>query len=389
MVASVFARRHIDNENVNQPGAFLSNEDLTALTIKFEFNGPLEVGIAAGVERIKDIVTALPVNIVPAHAAAWAIAMAIEEGMTDDKQLCIVGCMAYLIVKFEWYDDDCNINNATVVNIATTYKERIASVTSLASSELAQTAVNILVATKVCFWTTNHHVGQGAFQGYTRKVVMAALGDAAVRDKAVYQVVWTAGHWLSTRGTLKAIGIKNVTSANQMRSFPKAAADIAIRLESFPAGTAAVGLCYVALRRMRHSVFRTILPSIDGIADFLDTVKSIRANPVAFHVGASYLGARDDARRAIVEPEVVAACSAFIHAVGGGDTIKNAKRLLAVGDVRDHPVYVVISQIREAMAKDLGTVEEKVARVLKEGYGTGAFATDIEALSADVSRLLD
>ena len=60
-----------------------------------------------------------------------------------------------------------------------------------------QAALTMIIATKINWWLTNHHTGQGAMSGYALKVFKTVVAGMYNKDQSAWvDIVHTAGHWL-------------------------------------------------------------------------------------------------------------------------------------------------------------------------------------------------
>jgi len=349
----------------------------TQLLAQFEditINGVPEVGIAAGAEKIH--VPSEALYVAGGTKGAIVSAIAVTSGMSPshvDVRKAIIGA-AYFIAKEGWFDARCNVVMTEPPFDPSVTTEVIQEL--MPTPEDCQKGLTLLTATKVNWWQQNHHVGQGGFQGYAHKVVHALFGDAAVKDDTVYQNVWKLGHWADTVGILGKLGVEGL--GNGFASFPAAADDVKLRVKSYPAGTAKVGICVAIVRRAVNGIFSGALPVPPGLAELADMSANIMNNPVAFHVGASFLRRGTGRQSADIDEDLIAWCSAYVHALAKSSTISKAKGLLSVDEIKDHVVYKAITNIQVSLLKSNLTTEEQIEAVRR----TGQFENSIAAAVA-------
>jgi len=109
-------------------------------------------------------------------------------------------------------------------------------------------AVTLILATKLNWWQTNHHTGQGGMSPYIVKVTNVLLPDMDAENKC--ELTHTLGHWASTRACLNILKIRCLAADRMNNVVVKAqnvnvevTDDMLIRVKSMPAGTAKHALC--------------------------------------------------------------------------------------------------------------------------------------------------
>ena len=68
------------------------------------------------------------------------------------------------------------------------------------------------MSTKVNYWLTNHHTGQGKISGYPYKVLNVLYPGKNMIEYT--KLVHAAGHWAGTRVVLQTAGISLIAPSN-------------------------------------------------------------------------------------------------------------------------------------------------------------------------------
>jgi hypothetical protein len=349
--------------------------------VQVSLNGPTETGLAAGLDKIRDTECALPVRCTPRTAAVFALHLGITLACQSDELIKDVAMAAYLIVKNKWWDADSNTRQTGLPKMTTENRDRVRKLLEQLNNADATNGVSLLTATKVSYWITNHHVGQGQFQGFIRKVVSAWYRDNIAKDEGSYNLVWALGHWGSTKGILHKLGVKKLKDVPEMANYPLPSADVTMRIQSFPAGTAKAGVCLAVFRRMFHSVFSPIIPTDPGMLSLFDLVDAIREDPAAYHPGAYHFGAHARKADTDVPEETLEHCAAYIHAVGAKSTLANAKVLPSVGACKDNILYTNLCALMQDLAMTPISSKESIEKIRQAGMIGTSIVETIDQLS--------
>jgi len=164
-----------------------------------------------------------------------------------------------------------------------------------AGIEDIQIGITLGVMTKVTWWQTNHHVGQkiGDFQGSIGKYVgsLAAKLNVTLKTETYRKAIWRLGHMFSTKTVLGIWGI--IRTDKRVEDWISKALspgrDIALRLNSSPAGVAKITDCCVAIRAMSRSAISKMYPFSEEMSELIRASEEITHEPAAYHVGAQYL----------------------------------------------------------------------------------------------------
>ena len=163
-----------------------------------------------------------------------------------------------------------------------------------------QAALTMIIATKINWWLTNHHTGQGAMSGYALKVFNTVVaGMYENKDQSAWvDIVHTAGHWAFTKNCPDALGIRGINLSKGVPVWPhpseyilNKSADMLLRVESTPAGTHKHATLEACLRMvMRHKPF-LLCPGLASTMGAVSIwVKMKKTESLAkLHIGAYYL----------------------------------------------------------------------------------------------------
>jgi hypothetical protein len=95
------------------------------------------------------------------------------------------------------------------------------------------TVITLALATKLNYWTTNHHVGQGGWASYVLKVVRALVPEMA--NDAFKKELHMMCHWFGTHGSLRLFSIYTPVLINTLYPDPKVPVIVTISsLETTP-----------------------------------------------------------------------------------------------------------------------------------------------------------
>ena len=158
-------------------------------------------------------------------------------------------------------------------------------------------ALSLAIATKACWWPTNHHFGGewNKLSGYLQKVFSNKNAIAGVELTSMTDAIYTLGHFYDTRRVLVTASIKGIAklpSKSQIRFND----DSILRFQSMPAGTHRLAVSYKACKCLLGSKLAVYVPSIYDFNILVARRNAVLADPAAHHIGAYYLtgGERED-----------------------------------------------------------------------------------------------
>jgi hypothetical protein len=146
--------------------------------------------------------------------------------------------------------------------------------------------MTLIIATKITWWLTNHHVGQvpNELSSYVGKVAHSMSFTGSVSN--IRTVLWVAGKWTSTVSTLKALGIPDIrdTGDDECRKSIKikASSDMELRINGSPAGTASTVTYHAIGEKAGKMHLGALLPVPAEWPDILRSVNDIKQHPANF-----------------------------------------------------------------------------------------------------------
>ncbi|APG78076.1 hypothetical protein [Wuhan insect virus 15] len=164
-----------------------------------------------------------------------------------------------------------------------------AVVNPLSSVEVADVLIGIL-STKVNWWQTNHHTGQGKIQGYAAKVLTAKWPNQS--QATMTTLFHRMGHWTSTIAVLRLAGIgslKATTTVFTPSITPILSSDVKLRFDSAPAGTHKTAVAKAGAARLVRSAAAVFCPGISEFGVLVGKMRAVMADPARHHIGAAYL----------------------------------------------------------------------------------------------------
>jgi hypothetical protein len=94
---------------------------------------------------------------------------------------------------------------------------------------------------------------------------------------------------------------------------------------------------------------------------------------------------REDAS---VSEELLEYCSAYVHALGAGSTLTNAKILLDANSVKAHNVTVVVKNVMTQIAKSGMKDEERMSRLAEAGAIGDTVSSQVSKLPTNTKLIL-
>lgn len=350
-----------------------------AILLKYPsgFNGPSEVGIAAGSDVISDSLVRLQIGphgsgntgvMVAAFSAHYVAAVHLKVSPFWVK---IAVAAAVFIAKNGVFDKECAIDETVPADFSLTPEVSTTLDDIARDSQWMAKALGVVSATKVNWFQTNHHTGQGRMQGYIRKFVSfidPAIAEGDV-ESSLITLVWAIGHWASTGAVLAALGVKHVKTLISKVPFPKPADDMKLRLASLPAGVAKFGVVKAIFDRIAVSVVAEFLPPCPGVDDVYKIHDTILQHPLAFHIGRHFISRNPVKELPAVPEEVIEYAAAYIHAAHAGTTLARSPGLPVAAMVNTHIVFTITQGVMKSLRASSVNPED-VAKVISSTVGT-------------------
>lgn len=354
----------------------------------FAINGPEDTGIASGIDQSRDPEWALPIGNTPKFAVIWAIHKLVKIGISDETFIRDYAAATGLIVRNRWYDEHSNTKQSGGFEEGPGDRDKVKKLYEGIKAEHGQSGVTVLTATKVNFWLTNHHVGSGRFSGYMKKLMMLKYSENVANDPLVFNAVWALGHWGSSAGILGALGVEGTGTIVGFKKYPSPADDVKMRIESYPAGTARVGVCQAIIKRINTSVFRDVLGAPPGLTSLVTAINQINQHKVKFHPGAYHLTGINERETYVLDEDLVSYCAAYIHAVMGRSTLAAAAVFPSKESVKDHIVYTDLVGLQTATVKDARPFSVKLEILAKRRAGATSFTHALSKMDKSTRETL-
>lgn len=167
-------------------------------------------------------------------------------------------------------------------------------------------AVLIMSASKVNWFQTNHHTGQGKPSGFYAKC-LAVVGIKEANDNDLH-MLWKMCHWASTSAVLRAFKVRGNLIIRQFAEgthipawciptdthadvWPAASRDISLRISSYPSGTALHAIILRSCHAIAGSFYARVVPRdvVTAFRALCVTCDNILNDPCRFHVGSHFL----------------------------------------------------------------------------------------------------
>lgn len=335
-----------------------------------DVDGPTEVGISAGALKTPDDAYRLQVYDEPTQSAAWAYDAAQTSWTENAKRL--FACAAFLCVKGNWmgsymvgrttmYEGHAvkgtGLGPLRAPDDVTSFENKISSTLRNLKTQIS----TIVLATKVNYWQMNHHIGQPEVTGYVKKAIRICFKDEDLAELG--NMCWIAGHWVSTKGFLKSIGVRHVVSKGAQMHFPRPSVDMKLRFNSAPAGTARYGFVNAVIKKLDGTAYPGFLPLMPQFRSCQRFCAQIHNAPAKYHLGAQYLTGRV---RNVVDPvddDFFNSVCAIVHGAFSGSTLAKAGVCAKIDDVRSDNLYAICTSVKRVFTVEAISVEKIKARL--------------------------
>lgn len=232
--------------------------------------------------------------------------------------------------------------------------------------------VTLLFASKLNYLMLNHHVGTSRIdnhvEGYGGKV-LNAFGLAGV--SGIRTALWRCGHWLDTRRAFTELGFTSVKHPDgyTKRDLLTISDDMSLRLAGGVAGAAKFLVHKAVLDKAKITNYSVLLPIEMDLDEAEELHNKIKANPLAYHMGAKFLINEERTDCDIFSENDKITLAAFCHAVMEGSTLSKAATLMDKAEVTASEVYTNCQALKIAMIKSVNT---DVVLTLLKSKGVGS-----------------
>lgn len=336
------------NANAQQPvanpvdmiGEALGQDDLLV-----EANGPFEFGISATSEAGVDPTCSVNFAYSNRQLVRWCHALFRREGIADAKLLRAFTAGILFIKRNVLHDASCNV---TVGNSAPVAQADVewANTFELSREDMAIGAT-LAFSTKVTFWQTNHHVGQGRLAGYFRKYALITFKGVA--ENTLARVGWILGHAMSTKRALKQLGVPNIDDPWNRVAGLNFGRDVMVRIAGVPAGCAKLAFVAAAADRLLNGMFRTVVAPPVGLEEVIRAYRTVCGNPAPYHIGGAHLTNLERQVAIEVPDHVLIPLATYVRAVMPDSTLAKAKCIPGEDVTAAHEWFAVLSSARRAL----------------------------------------
>lgn len=241
----------------------------------------------------------------------------------------------------------------------------------------------LVVALKVTWWLTNHHVGQREDElvGFIGKVaqIQGLWSNATpAQRREIRNVLWSFGKMTTTRGILSALGVDHIVYNDSTNTSDPSgndyawcgvlsispSEDVLQRILAYPAGTASCTTYLSIANICRHSVFACCMPPFtsmgwDPVLEVpngraITDEQAILANRAGHHMGAHFLTGTPRLIKNSWETEEKFNLSAFIHAVQPNGSLAKAAVIVAKSEIVGGAIHTTISSMKLRMQTSMG-----------------------------------
>jgi hypothetical protein len=297
---------------------------------EWDDNGPKEVGIASGLDSAvfgEDKICILADSAYRGESDVTkrnlnAVHNLAPVGTTVKIARAYSALAAWLATHNTLVTSDLYCEVASPMAVTDT---RVALIKNLSKDDI-DLGISIAMATKVNWWTMNHHTGQGQAAGYFQKFASLKLIDTpgAVLHATDVKACWRMGHWIDTK-----IAINHLRGDEINDSLPVPTEDLLLRVESKPSGTALIFDTQAALKLAMLSACAYAIPIAyaPSIKYVWTKCKDINNDPLAYHVGAGYLGVTRKRIDVGMFDKIVPIAKACIEVLAKESTLANSKVL--------------------------------------------------------------
>lgn len=209
-------------------------------------------------------------------------------------------------------------------------------------------ALTIAVATKVAWWSCNHHLGSAKegqkIGGYVLKCLNLKYAGRPVDSSSpsLAEVVHRLGHYYSTIKVLQIAGIKGLREITEALYIPaqeplKLSVDSQLRFDGFPAGTAKIAVAHAGMSRLIKTSVAVICPDIEDLAELAVVHNDIKKNRVMYHMGAYHLtGQQRITRHDSIGNNCLGRVGTFINAHLKNSTLAKSPHIRNYKDMDDY-----------------------------------------------------
>ncbi len=273
------------------------------------------------------------------------------------------------------------------------------------SGTMVSKAAFVLLAAKVNYRSTNHHVGQGTWAGYGSKVADLILNDGQGKldqTSEYYNLVWTLSHAVDTRAAIAELeiscgfpeaghddnmprhgmqviaghGLYLLYSTPDYRAIFTPTEDLKLRIKSLPAGARDIENEVNVLKKSATSPYG-IVASTETVEEAVKVWKwfqDAKWKTLHYHVGSNFLLSKvvsTVADKPMTGEDYKSYIAGICKLVMTSKSFKDQRAIKYLEDYDNSMVFATIKALKKAFAKTL-----EVEDIVKAWPGGMALAPD-------------
>ncbi|KFD57641.1 hypothetical protein M514_01311 [Trichuris suis] len=244
----------------------------------------------------------------PEYIAFWSACDVYRTFLPPLYDQDFMTCAAYVIVKSSaiGYIDE-NVPDGEwipLLNLPPNYVEANKETEKLVRKNLNKQrlhdALVLVIATKVNWWRTTEHVGDGCISPYIRDVLNGTVWNKSMCNKDVaLRSLETAGKWASTCIVLKALGLQGIRETKNIPVLGRTSLNLDDNfhspVESFPAGSERLNVSFQIIQVLSVNELVHRFPGAEDLLRLAELRSKVAKNRVYYHTMAPYLTGKPDA----------------------------------------------------------------------------------------------
>lgn len=336
------------------------------------FNGNIQVGLAANTDLSLPAAERLVVVIKgDAHESGLftaAATLATMPAQMSQEGRSIVANAAYSCIAFGLTGkigdnpNDARGGDYRALPPEAVTQDQINAAEALISEQGIVISLTLMLATKLNWWTTNHHTGQGELSPYIVKVTSSICPNWI--DQELRKWMHAIGHWCSTHRMLLMLGIATPAEFHPLVDdgiidSPTISQDVVLRTSAMPAGTARHSISSAIIKRHAGNKIFMFSTKVQDMVNLHAEVEAVfnagKANValvladddaaldldprVPYHIGAGFLTDHAQERIEFNSPELTGHLGSVVFHLYRGSTLARSPHVgKAVGNRLD-PMY--------------------------------------------------
>ncbi|EGV64353.1 hypothetical protein PSN45_003839 [Yamadazyma tenuis] len=163
--------------------------------------------------------------------------------------------------------------------------------------------LNLLIASKINFFHTDHHLGIKIYGLYLIKFMKEYFGEDSINDADILVALKSFAHWGSIKCILYKLQVPNVDLTDDeflsFKSFPDPLPELKQEIwKKYPSGTSRYGLLKMAFVHLKDHKYASLIKYPDDsrfdLEWLFELCKDIETNPIRYHLRSSFKSLTDD-----------------------------------------------------------------------------------------------